>query len=209
MYRKNLFFILFMILFIPLGYVYAQTTGDALKIGVIDIKRVINTSKYGQEVMEKLQKKYEELQAKIDERVKEIEGLREEIEKKSSLWSQEMREKKQAEYQKKLRELKTLQEDAQFEMQEYERKLLDPIFKELETVIKSFVEKEKYDLIMEKAQPGIYYASPKIDLSATIVDLFNKYYDETKGQSTSQTQPKKETSKIKEPPKATPSSTKK
>ncbi|MFN4132622.1 MAG: OmpH family outer membrane protein [Caldimicrobium sp.] len=179
----------------PIGYLYSQTTGDSLKIGVIDIKRVINTSKYGQEVMEKLQKKYEELQAKIDERVKEIEGLKDEIEKKSSLWSQEMREKKQAEYQRKLRELRTLQEDAQFEMQEYERKLLDPIFKELETIIKSYVEKEKFDLIMEKTQPGIYYASPRIDLSPTIVDLFNKYYDEVKGKSPSKTQTKSESPK--------------
>lgn len=154
----------------------AQTQG--LKIGVIDIKRVINVSKYGQEVMEKLQKKYEELQAKLEEKGKEVEALRDEIEKKSQLWSQEVREKKQAEYQKKLRELKALQEDAQFEMQEYERKLLDPVFKELEVVIKEYVENEKFDLILEKTQPGIYYASPRIDLSPIIIDLFNKHYEE-------------------------------
>lgn len=96
-----------------------------------------------------------------------------------------MREKKQSEYQKKLRELKTLQEDAQFEMQEYEKKLLDPIFKELEGIIKSYVEKEKYDLIMERGQPGIYYASPRVDISPAIVDLFNRHYDETKGKGVS------------------------
>lgn len=173
----------------------AQTNFQDIKIGVIDIKRVINTSKYGQEIMEELQKKYDELRAKLDAKTKELDDLREEIEKKGQLWSQEVREKKQSEYQKKLRELKTLQEDAQFEMQEYERKLLDPVFKELEVVIKDYVEKEKFDLILEKTQPGIYFASQRIDLSPTIVDLFNKHYEEKKRVKTESAPKKEETKK--------------
>lgn len=192
-------FLLCMVIFILfVGIAQAQPTQEPLKIGVIDIKRVINTSKYGQEVMDQLQKKYEELQAKLEAKGKELEALKEEIEKKGQLWSQELREKKQSEYQKKLRELKAMQEDAQFEMQELERKLLDPVFKELETVIKNFVEKEKYDLILEKTQPGIYYASPRIDLSPQVVDLFNKHYEESKGKKTG------EAAKPKEPVKSTP-----
>lgn len=175
---------------------------NSLKIGVIDIKRVINTSKYGQEIMERLQKKYEELQVKLEEKAKEIKALEEEMEKKGALWSQEVRDKKQSEYQRKIREFKAAQEDAQFEMQEYERKLLDPVFKELENVIKEYVEKEKFDLIMEKSQPGIYYASQKIDLSPVIVDLFNKYYEETKAK---EIPTKTESSKVKEQPKIQPS----
>lgn len=68
------------------GVVLAQQ--EPVKIGMIDIKRVINTSKYGQEVMEKLQKKYEELQAKLEAKGKELEALKEEIEKKVSFGQQ-------------------------------------------------------------------------------------------------------------------------
>lgn len=170
--------IFFLSLLITLGiisYLRAETSGS-IKIGVIDIKRVINNSKYGQEVMEQLQKKYSELSTKLEAKAKEVEALREEIEKKGTLWTPEMREKKQNEYQKMLRELRTLQEDSQYEMQEYEKKMLDPVFKELEKVLKDFVQKEKYDLIFEKNQPGIYYASSQIDLSAKIVELFDHYY---------------------------------
>lgn len=179
----------------------SYTSQEPIKIAVIDIKRVINTSKYGQEVMDQLQKKYEELQAKLESKGKELEALREEIEKKGPIWSQEMREKKQSEYQRKLREFKTLQEDAQFEMQELERKLLDPVFKELEIVIRNFVEKEKYDLILEKTQPGIYFVSTRIDLSPVIVDLFNKHYDELKRKRTTTEPGKPKEQAIKELPK--------
>ncbi len=170
----GIFLVLF-VLFITFQ-LRAETSSVSIKIGVIDIKRVINNSKYGQEVMEQLQKKYSELSTKLEAKAKEVEALREEIEKKSTLWSQEMREKKQNEYQRMLRELRTLQEDSQYEMQEYEKKMLDPVFKELENVLKDFVQREKYDLILEKNQPGIYYASSQIDLSAKIVELFDSYY---------------------------------
>ncbi len=172
------FLLVFLLAIFFTSEVWAQSD---LKIAVIDIKRVVNTSKYGQEVMEKLQKKYEELQAKIDAKAKELEALREEIEKKSALWTQEVREKKQNEFQRKLREFRVLQEDSQVEMQELEKKLLDPVFKELEGIIKEYVEKEKLDLVLEKNQPGIYYASFKIDISPKIVELFNAYYEKNKG----------------------------
>ncbi|AEH22516.1 outer membrane chaperone Skp (OmpH) [Thermodesulfobacterium geofontis OPF15] len=168
----------FLIMIIFLGmikYGYAQSV-NTFKIGVIDIKKVINTSKYGQEVMAQLQQKYDELSAKIQKKAEELQALKDEIEKKSSLWSQEVKEKKQSEYQKLLRELKSMQEDAQYEMKEYEKKMLDPVFKELEKVIDKFVSTEKYDLILEKNQPGIYYASPEIDITQKIIKLFDEHY---------------------------------
>lgn len=178
--NKNFLKIIFVLIVFNLSlikYVYAQNT---LKIGVIDVKKVINNSKYGQEVMNQLQLKYNELSEKIQKKAKELQELKNEIEKKSSLWSQEVKEKKQLEYQKKLRELKGMQEDAQYEMKEYEKKMLDPVFKELEKVIKEFVQKEKYDLILEKNQPGIYYVSPEIDLTSKIIELFDKHYTKIK-----------------------------
>ena len=174
--NKNFLKLVFILIVFNLSlikYVYAQNT---LKIGVIDVKKVINNSKYGQEVMNQLQLKYNELSEKIQKKAKELQELKNEIEKKSSLWSQEVKEKKQLEYQKMLRELKGMQEDAQYEMKEYEKKMLDPVFKELEKVIKKFVQKEKYDLILEKNQPGIHYVSPEIDLTSKIIELFDKHY---------------------------------
>ncbi|WP_038056642.1 OmpH family outer membrane protein [Thermodesulfobacterium hydrogeniphilum] len=175
--KKITFFYFFIFVFL---FFTGISKAENLKIGVVDIKKVVNNSKYGQEVMKKLQKKYNELSAKIQAKAKELKALKDEIENKSSLWSQEVKDKKQAEYQKKLRELKSMQEDAQYEMQQYEKQMLDPVFKELEKVIKDFVEKENYDLILEKNQPGIYYTSSKIDLTSKIIQLFNKHYEEMK-----------------------------
>ncbi len=159
-----------------IGFLPAFAKTQEIKIGVIDLKKVVKESIYGKEVMQKLQKKYEVLSKKIKAKIDELEALKNEIQTKSDLWSDAVREKKQRLYQKKLRELKELQEDSQYEMKALEKKLLDPVFAELEKVIKKFVKDNHYDLILEKNQPGLYYTSPKVDLTSKIIKLFNDYY---------------------------------
>jgi len=171
-----------LVLVILFGLVNTAYSQNTLKIAVIDIKKIINTSKYGQEVMNQLQQKYNELSQKIQKKAEEVQALKDEIEKKSSLWSQEVKEKKQSEYQKMLRELRSMQEDAQYEMKEYEKKMLDPVFRELEKVIDEFVSMEKYDLILEKNQPGIYHVSPHLDVTQKVIELFDKHYETLKQQ---------------------------
>ena len=177
---KRFFISMFLVFFLGFGFFNEAKAEPSLKIGVIDIKKVINKSKYGEEIIQKLQKKYEELSLKVQAKAKELDTIKEELEKKGALLSQEAREKKQAEYQKLLRELKSLQEDAQYEMQEYEKQLLDPVFKELEGVLKEFVQKEGIDLVLEKNQPGIYYVAPKVDYTDKLIDKFNAYYETKK-----------------------------
>ncbi len=165
-----------MLFFLNTLFLVSFAFAQNLKIGVIDIKKVVNESKYGQEVMKKLQERYNELSKKLQAKAKELDALKKEIETKSSLWSREVREKKQREYEKKLREFRALQEDSQYEMQELQKKLLNPVFDELEKIVKEFIKKEGYDLVFEKNQPGLYYASSKIDLTEKIIKLFDEYY---------------------------------
>jgi outer membrane protein len=171
---KRVFIFLFAFWIIGAVPLFAENQG--IKIGVIDLKKIVKQSLYGKSVMEKLQQKYESLSKKIREKFKELEKLKNEIETKSSLWSESVRQEKQRFYQKKLRDLKALQEDSQYEMKNLEKKLLEPVFAELEKVIKDFVKRKHYDLILEKNQPGLYYASPKVDLTSKIIKLFDEYY---------------------------------
>jgi len=150
------------------------------KIGVIDIKEVVNNCKYGQSIMQQLNKKYEELKTKLQQEVKKLEELKQEIQNKSALWSKEVKEKKQEEYQKLLQEVRQLQQESEVEMQAYQQKLLQPLFNKLEKVISDYAKDNDYDLIIEKKQPGIYYASPKIDITNKIIKILDNMYEENK-----------------------------
>ncbi|QJA06460.1 OmpH family outer membrane protein [Thermosulfurimonas marina] len=165
-------FFLLLVLGLLLG---TSVKAAELKIAVIDLQKVVRSSKAGQEAMQKLQARLEKWKAKLEAKQKEIKAFQEEMQKKAPLLSEEARAEKQREYQKMLREFRAMQEDAQFEMKEEEKKALQPIFKDLEKVLKELAQKEGYDLILEKNMPGVYWASPKIDISEHVIQLYNQY----------------------------------
>ncbi len=153
------------------------------RIAVIDLQKVVRSSQAGQEAMKKLQAKFETLQKKLEAKKKEIEAFRQEMQKKAPLLSEEARAEKQREYQKMVREFRAMQEDAQFEMKEEEKKALKPIFQDLEKVIKEMAEKEGYDLILEKNMPGVYWASPRVDITEHVIQLYDQYRSAQKARS--------------------------
>ncbi|MCE5273503.1 MAG: OmpH family outer membrane protein, partial [Deltaproteobacteria bacterium] len=73
--------------------------------------------------------------------------------------------------------------DAQDELKRTEMNLLKPWSKELDDIIKGYAQKNGYDLVLDKSNPVIVYASGKINITSQIMDLFNKRYQEKSGKA--------------------------
>jgi outer membrane protein len=93
--------------------------------------------------------------------------MRSEIEKKSSVWSQQVKEEKERDFQKRVRELQLKSEDAQFELQQLEKQIMEPILNELQKVIAEMGEKNGYALILD-SRAGILYADKSMDISELV-----------------------------------------
>ncbi|MGW8288479.1 MAG: OmpH family outer membrane protein, partial [Desulfobulbales bacterium] len=96
-------------------------------------------------------------------------------EKKSSVWSQEVREEKERDYQKRVREMQLKSEDAQFELQQLEKQVMSPVLNELQKVIKEVGEKNGYALILD-SRAGLLYVDSSLDIS----DIVRKELDARK-----------------------------
>jgi outer membrane protein len=132
------------------------------KIATVNIQEVLLGS-----AAKVLEKKVEDLQGTFQKDQEEVGTLRSEIEKKSSVWSQEVREEKEREYQKRVREVQLKSEDAQFELQQMEKQLMTPVLNELQTVIKELGEKNGYSLIMD-SRAGLLYVDKALDISELV-----------------------------------------
>lgn len=142
----------------------AGTAESINKIATVNIQEVLLGSSAGQEVKKVLEEKVAELQGTFQKEQEEVDTLRSEIEKKSSVWSQEVREEKEREYQKRVREVQLKTEDAQFELQQMEKQLMTPVLNELQKVIKELGEKNGYSLIMD-SRAGLLYVDKALDIS--------------------------------------------
>ncbi len=146
---------------------------QGVKIGVIEVQRVVSDSAMGKESLAKLQKAASGKQEEIGKRQKELRDLEQKINEQNKTLSAEALEKLQKDYQGKAVELKRFQDDSQRELEEAQRKELQEFEKKVMPIIDSVAKEQGYELIFNKFQSGLLYAADSVDLTDAVITRFN------------------------------------
>jgi outer membrane protein len=139
-----------------------------MKVGVMNVQQVLVNSVSGKAAKEKFDEKMKNLQAKFKAEEQELVDMQSEIEKKSSAWSEETKQLKVREFQKKRRELQEKSEDARFELKTLQDSELEPILKALEKVVADYGDGNGYTLILD-SKSGVIYFSEAVDITEQLV----------------------------------------
>jgi outer membrane protein len=144
-----------------------------LKIGCVDIQRAMNECQAGKEAKKSIAREMEKLQKLGGERQKELQTLKESLEKQAPMLTPEARATKEKDYQGRLRDFQRWGEDNQKEIQqkglEFERNILLGVQK----VIKKLGEDEGYTVILEKNENIVLYVSKTIDITDRVIKVFD------------------------------------
>jgi len=144
------------------------------KIATISIQKILGSSKVALDAQKILQAEVGKYQAKFKADEDALTAMKNDIEKKGSAWSDEVRAEKEREYQKRLRDYGVKTEDAKLEMQQLEKRHMEPILKQLHNIIAEFGKKNGYSLIFENTmkglsnRTGLLYADDSFDISDQI-----------------------------------------
>ena len=149
------------------------------KIGTVDLIKALNESDSGKEAKKELEVLIKSKQTNIDEKGKEIEKLKGELEKQASVLSPDARKAKEEDLEKLLREYQRLVTDAQNDVKKKEGEYTGEIVKELRSLIEKIGAEEGYTLIIENAEGIILFSKKDLDLTERIIKKFN----ETKGKT--------------------------
>ena len=142
------------------------------KIGVMNVQKVINLSDSGKVAKTHFEGRMTELQEKFKGEEDALKELQQEIEKKSSAWSEEKKQEKVQDFQKKRRELQAKTEDARFELKQLQEKELQPILTALEGVVKKYGKNNGYMAILD-VKSGVIYFDEAIEISDAIIKELN------------------------------------
>jgi outer membrane protein len=156
------------------GTLSAQDT----KVVYIDSQRILYESAAGKEAYKQLSTMKDQKEAEVQKRQNKLKSLSESIQAKSATMSAAAKDDLEAQYERELKDYNRYVKEAQEDLRSMEMKLLKPWSKELDDIIKSYGEKNGIDLVLDKTNPVIIYASNKIDITNQIMDLFNKRYQE-------------------------------
>jgi outer membrane protein len=175
MYKKTLVGALALAL--TLGWTLIATPPAAqaaeVKIGVIDIQKVINDSKKGKEAKGMLIKKFEAVQKDLDLRRAEIEKLKLELERQGSVLDPEVRFEKERSLQKKMRDFDDRYRDATEEMRREEQRNTRPLFVGISQVVAKIGKDRGYTVILEKTRSMVVYSPDAIDLTPEVTRIFD------------------------------------
>jgi outer membrane protein len=156
-----------MLLFSPaLGH--AQ---EKIKIGYIDIQRVISESQAGKRARERFQAQVKKAEADIVKERQELDRLKSDLDKKGPLLKEDERRNIESDLQKRSVNLQRSMADHQQELQAKNNEMMADILKELEKIVNEVGKAEKFTLILERSQ--ILYSDQGIDITSKVIESYN------------------------------------
>jgi outer membrane protein len=155
------------LLFSPLAY------AQSVKIGTIDLQRILRESKRSQKEHEAYNKKKDELTKEVTKKEEEIRVLKESIEKKltSGMLNEQARRDMEKEYQQKIRDYEYFKRDIGIEVQRLYQEMYLRVLTGINTVVNKLGEEGNYTLIVDLK--AVAYAPDGLEITDQIIKAFD------------------------------------
>ena len=157
---------------ILLGWLGSALAAD-FKIAYVDIQKAVNDSNAGKEAKKAITKDVEKFQRLVADKQKELQTLKESLDKQVLMLTPDARANKEKEYQNKLREFQRWGEDTQNEVNQKRIEMERNISIALIKVIQKIGADEGYTVILEKNENIVLYASKTIDITDRVIKAYD------------------------------------
>ncbi|HVO94937.1 MAG TPA: OmpH family outer membrane protein [Terriglobales bacterium] len=150
------------------SFAFAQ---ERIKIGYVDVQRVIAESQAGKRAKDRFQAQVKKAEADVQKERTELERLKNDLDKKGPLLKEEERRNMEADFQKRSVNLQRTMNDYQQDLRQKESEMMADILKELEQIVNEVGKAEKFTLIFERSQ--IIYSDQGIDITNKVIETYN------------------------------------
>ena len=144
---------------------------ERIKIGFIDIQRIISESQAGKKAKDRFQAQVKKAEADVQKERTDLERIKNDLDKKGPLLKDDERRNLEADFQKRSVTLQRTMGDYQQDLQRKNNEMMAEILKELEQVVNDVGKAEKFTLILEKTQ--ILYSDQATDITTKVIEAYN------------------------------------
>ncbi len=155
---------------IVLGWL-GPVSASSLKIGFVDIQKAVNECNAGKEAKKAIVKEVEKFQKQFADKQKELQKMKEDLDKQAPMLNPDARAAKERDLQAKVREFQRWQEDTQNEVNQKRIEMERNISLGLQKVIQKLGADEGYTFIMELNENIVLFASKAVDLTDRVIKL--------------------------------------
>src|SRR5882672_7565417 len=146
------------------------------KVGVIAIQGAIAATKDGQKAIAELDSKAAPKRKELDQKQTDINNLKDQLNKGSNTLSEATKAELYKNIQQKTTSLQRDFEDAQADMDQEQQKILQQLGQKILAVIERYARDNGFAMVVDVSSPQtpVMYASPSIDITKEIIDLYDK-----------------------------------
>jgi outer membrane protein len=165
--KRELSFFLFIFLFCFLFP--AGIKADDLKVGIIDLEKIVEMSGVGKKAKAEMDAKIKAAEKEIKKKQEKLIEMKEELEEEAMLLPATTLAEKEREYQNRLIEYQRIVEDYTAEIQRRDRELTELVISRTKEVLDKIGEEGRYTLILEKTNSSVLYYPQSIDLTDEVI----------------------------------------
>lgn len=165
---KKIFIVVFVLSLLCAGVAFAAETG---KIGYVNLQRVILECEAGKKARLDLETIEKSKKTVIDEKVKVIKKLEEELTKQASVLSADAKKAKEEELEKTQRDAQRILADSRAELQKKENELTEAILKDIIEVLRDIGQEKGYSIIL-RSEVALY-VDKAVDITDAVISKVN------------------------------------
>lgn len=152
----------------------AQAQTPPVRIGVVDLDRLITNSDAGKKLIAPLDQKLKEKRDEAQKMEKALNDLRTKAEKESMTANEKQRRAWQREFEEKLQEMRQFDQEAGRELDRARAETVGEFMRQAMPVLQSLAKEQGYNLILRKEGATVLYADDQADLTPRLVEQLNK-----------------------------------
>ena len=146
---------------------------EPVKIGYVDIQRVIDESTIGLRANAKLRKDFERRAAELKNMEKELEQVRLELDSKGSVMSAERRRQLEEEFRRDRRDFKRADRDNSEEFNIKRKQLLIGILPKIIKAVQAIGKEQGYTLILQNKPDILLYLADRVNVTSEVIARLN------------------------------------
>ncbi len=168
-------------LFVAVAMLASAPAFADLKVGYVDLQRALLEVHEGKAAKEKLKGDLDKKKAEFEAEQNKLRDDKNVLDKQAQMMSEEVRNQKFAELQKRLYDLTQKAEKLQADMAQAEQRELKKIFEKMDPIIASFAVRDGLTMMFEKTDSGLVYAPASLDYTNELVRAYNEKYPKAGG----------------------------
>ncbi len=145
-----------------------------VRIGYVDVERILDNIPGKEEVRKILEEEADAWRAQAEEKMMELQKLREDYESQKLILSPEKKKSKEEEIARMEEEFNKLWLELQEKAQKRNAELTQPILDKAEKAINAVAERENYSLIFDSSVASIVYGVAELDITDSVIEEINR-----------------------------------